>query len=160
MDGKRPSESYTEHVQILMPEHINGAGRLFGGELLSWIDIVAGVTARRHAGRDVTTACVDHLQFIAPAHLNDTILITGTLTWTGRTSMEVRVDTYYESLAGERKPVNRAYFVMVALDENEKPCEVPPLITETDTEKAEWRDAVERGAERLARRELYRPKAQ
>ncbi len=152
MTGKRASESYTEHVQILMPEHINGAGRLFGGELLSWIDIVAGVTARRHSGRDVTTACVDHLQFIAAAHLNDTILITGTLTWTGRTSMEVRVDTYYESLLGERKPVNRAYFVMVALDENEKPCPVPPLIVETEYEKSEWDAAVARGEERRSRR--------
>ncbi len=153
MTGKRAKESYTEHVQILMPEHINGAGRLFGGELLSWIDIVAGVTARRHSGHDVTTACVDHLQFIEAAHLNDTILITGTLTWTGRTSMEVRVDTYYESLTGERKPVNRAYFVMVALDENEKPCPVPPLIVETEYEKSEWDAAVARGLERQKRRE-------
>lgn len=145
-------DSYTEQVQILMPEHINGASRLFGGRLLSWIDVVAGVTARRHSGRDVTTACVDHLQFLAPAHMNDTILITGRITWTGRTSMEVRVDTYTETPGGDRIPVNRAYFVMVALDENEKPAPVPELLIENEEDRREWEDACNRKKARAQRR--------
>ncbi|MBQ3078495.1 MAG: acyl-CoA thioesterase [Clostridia bacterium] len=135
-----------------MPEHINGSGRLFGGRLISWIDVVAGVTARRHSGRDVTTACVDHLTFLGPAHVNDIVLITGRITWTGRTSMEVRVDTFTES-GGVRAHVNRAYLVMVALDENEKPVPVPMLEIETDEDRRIWNEAMERKEERARRRE-------
>lgn len=148
---KRWQDSYTEQVQILMPEHINGANRLFGGRLLSWIDVVAAVTARRHSGFDVTTACVDHLQFLAPAHMNDTVLLTGRITWTGRTSMEVRVDTYTES-KGVRTHVNRAYLVMVAIDENENPAPVPKLFVETEEDKIEWQAAEIRKQERSKKR--------
>ncbi|MFQ8841269.1 MAG: hypothetical protein ACLR8P_10535 [Clostridium fessum] len=58
--------------------------------------------------------------------------------------MEVRVDTFVESLSGARKLVNTAYVVMVALDENEHPMEVPGLLVETDEEKAEWEAGVKR----------------
>lgn len=148
---KRWQDSYTEQVQILMPEHINGANRLFGGKLLAWIDVVAAVTARRHSGCDVTTACVDHLQFLAPAHINDTVLLTGRITWTGRTSMEVRVDTYTET-RGVRKHVNRAYLVMVAIDENENPVPVPKLLPETEEDRLEWQAAIGRKEERVKKR--------
>lgn len=82
---KRVSESRTEQVQILTQGVLNGYGRLFGGKLMEWIDIVAAVTARRHCGRNVTTAAVDNLEFSAPAYANDTIVLVGTLTYTGRT---------------------------------------------------------------------------
>ena len=52
--------------------------------------------------------------------------------------MEVRVDTYVESLDGIRRPINRAYLTLVAVDANGKPQEVPKLILETESEKAEW----------------------
>lgn len=148
---KRWQDSYTEQVHILMPEHINGSGRLFGGRLISWIDVVAGVTARRHSGMDVTTACVDHLTFLGPAHVNDLVLITGRITWTGRTSMEVRVDTFTES-KGVRTHVNRAYLVMVALDENEKPAKVPELLIDTEEDEKIWNEALLRKEERTKRR--------
>lgn len=149
--NKRWQDSYTEQVQILMPEHINGANRLFGGKLLAWIDVVAAVTARRHSGYDVTTACIDHLKFLAPAHINDTVLLTGRITWTGRTSMEVRVDTYTES-GDVRKLVNRAYLVMVAIDKDEKPVPVPGLMIETEEDRREWEMAEIRKQERTKKR--------
>ncbi len=93
---KRSADSLTHHVQIVLPGDLNGYGRLFGGRLMQWIDIVAGVVARRHAGREVTTASVDHLDFQAAAYVNDTIALEGRITYVGRTSMEVRVDTYVE----------------------------------------------------------------
>ena len=135
---KRVSDSMTSQVQIIMPEHINGYHRLFGGQLVEWIDVVAGVVARRHSNRNVTTAFIDHLHFKAPAYANDTVVIKGRITYVGRTSMEVRVDTFVESLNGERKLVNRAYLVTVALDDDEKPVEVPKLILETPEDEAEW----------------------
>ena len=74
---KKVSESKTEQIQILMPQHINGYKRLFGGVLMEWIDVVAGVVARRHANSEVTTASVDNLQFKSPAYVNSTIILSG-----------------------------------------------------------------------------------
>ena len=135
---KRISESVTEQIQIVMPGDANGNGRLFGGRLAAWIDVVAAVVARRHSGREVTTVSIDNLHFKAPAYVNDTIVLTGRVTHAGNTSMEVRVEAYAENLRGERCMINRAYVVMVALDENEKPTPVPGLILETDEDKEEW----------------------
>ena len=116
MIKKRVSESRTEQVQILTQREMNGYGRLFGGQQMVWIDIVAAVTARRHCGKNVTTAAIDSLEFAAPAYANDTLVLVGTVTYTGRTSMEVCVKTYIERLGGQRKLVNKAYVIMVALD--------------------------------------------
>ena len=142
--GKRVSESRTEQVQILTQGVLNGYGRLFGGKLMEWIDIVAAVTARRHCNRNVTTASVDSLEFTAPAYANDTIVLVGTVTYTGRTSMEVCVKTYIEKLSGQRKLINRAYLIMVALDENETPVEVPELICETEEQEREFLEGKHR----------------
>ena len=105
---KRVEESQTEQTHLLMPQHINGSGRLFGGQLLAWIDETAGIVGRRHSGRDVVTAAIDNLQFKAGAYRNEIIVLIGRVTYTGRTSMEVRVDTYVESPDGMRRPINRA----------------------------------------------------
>lgn len=147
---RRARDSYTEQVQIIMPQHVNGAQRLFGGQLMAWIDVVAGVAARRHSGRTVTTASVDELSFLNPANLDDMVVLAARVTYVGRTSMEVRVDTYVERPDGRRDPVNRAYLVLVALDESGKPTEVPDLAVETEEERAEWADGERR---RLLRKE-------
>ncbi|HBU13168.1 MAG TPA: acyl-CoA thioesterase [Clostridiales bacterium] len=150
--SKTVKESRTEQVHILMPGDINGSGRLFGGALMQWIDIVAAVVARRHSGLDVTTACVDDLVFHAPAYKNDTILLVGALACVGRSSMEVRVETYVEALTGTRKLVNRAYVTMVAVDGHGKPRQVPGLVLETDSERAEWAEGEKRLLARRKRR--------
>lgn len=150
---KRVKDSYSEQVQVLTQANINGYNRLFGGQLMEWIDVVAAVVARRHSGHNVTTAVVDTLTFQAPAHANNTIIICGYVTYVRRTSMEVCVKTYVENLSGTRKLINTAYLVMVALDENENPTEVPRLILETEEEKAEWEAAEKRAALRKQRRQ-------
>lgn len=149
---KRVSESKTELVQIILFEHLNGYNRLFGGKLVEWIDVVAAVVARRHSNRNVTTAAIENLQFKEPAYINDTVVLQGRITYTGRTSMEVRVDTFVEKLNGEKTLINRAYLVLVALDENEKPVQVPQLILETDEDKEEWQAAIRRNELRKQRR--------
>lgn len=146
--NKRVSESKTLHTEIVMSSHVNGAGRLFGGLLMQWIDVVAAVVARRHSQMDVITASISSLEFKAPAHLNDTIELVGQIVYAGRTSMEVRVDTYVESLSRRRTHVNRAYLTMVALDENGRPAPVPALIPETNDDKEEYRAAEVRRSER------------
>ena len=152
MEPKRISDSITEQVQILMPSHINGVDRLFGGQLVQWIDVVAAVVARRHSGYNVTTAAIDNLQFKAGAFINNTLVLIGRITYVGKTSMEVRVDTYVEDLSGIRKVVNRAYLVMVAIDDKGMPTRVPPLVIESESERAEWEAGKKRHTLRHKRR--------
>ena len=124
---KSKKDSYTEQVQILTQSNMNGFGRLFGGQLMEWIDIVAAVTARRHSQRNVTTVLVDSLEFKHPARVNDTLFLTGQIEKVGNSSMDIAVNTYIEYLSGERKLINKARLVMVALDENDRPTPVPRL---------------------------------
>ena len=141
---KKISDSYTAQVQILTQANLNGYNRLFGGQLMSWMDIVAGVAARRHSERNVTTVSVDNLVFKAPARANDTLEITGQVCYVGRTSMDICVRVYLEELNGRRTLINEAHFTMVALDEQENPTVVPGLILETEEQKAEWEEAKAR----------------
>lgn len=141
---KRVRDSYSEQVHVLTQANMNGYNRLFGGQLMQWIDIVAAVVARRHSGHNVTTAVVDKLTFKAPAYANDTVIVCGYITYVKRTSMEVCIKSYVENLNGDRQLINKAYLVMVALDENECPTEVPRLILETDEERENWEAAKKR----------------
>ena len=134
---KTPSQTYTEQVNLVKDSELNGSRRLFGGILLSWIDITAAIVARRHAERNVTTVAIDDLHFIAPAHANDLVVLCGKMTYVGRTSMEITVESYVERLDGPRTLINRAHVVMVALGPDDRPCEVPGLEPETDEERAE-----------------------
>lgn len=143
----------TTSVQIVLPQHCNGykKPRLFGGQIMSWIDVVGAVAARRYTHSAVTTVCVDNLNFLSPAYLNDTIVQEAVVTWTGRTSLEVRVDSYVEQLDGTRNRVNRAYMVFVALDDADQPVPVPPFEPATDAERREYEAALERRRIRLGR---------
>jgi len=142
----------TEQQYILRPAHINPYGRLFGAQLLKWIDEVAGIVAVRHCNAIVTTAAIDHLEFKDPAYSGQMVVLLGQITYVGRTSMEVRVDTYTEALDGTRKMINRAYLTMVAIDEQGQAIEVPTLILETDEQRAEHEAAIKRKELRKQRR--------
>ena len=144
MQPKTVDQSRAETVHIVRPNHLNGANRLFGGILMQWIDEVAGIVAKRHSMCNVTTASVDNLTFLHGAYQNDMIVIKGKVTWVGSTSMEVCVDTYVETLDGQRDRINNAHFMMVALDENNKPVKVPGLILQTEDEKLAWAHGEER----------------
>ena len=142
--AKTVDESRVETVHIVRPNHLNGANRLFGGILMQWIDEVAGIVAKRHCMHNVTTASVDNLTFLHGAYQNDMVVIKGKLTWVGNSSMEVCVDTYVESLNGERHRINNAHFMMVALDESGKPAAVPRLLLQTEDEHLAWAHGEER----------------
>ena len=115
-------------------------------------DEVAGIVAKRHSMSNVTTASVDNLTFLHGAYQNDMIVIRGKLTWVGTSSMEVCVDTYVETLDGQRDRINNAHFMMVALDENNKPVPVPKLILQTEDEHLAWAHGEERRRIRNQRR--------
>ena len=152
MISKTVDDSRVETVHLVRPTHLNGANRLFGGILMQWIDEVAGIVAKRHSMSNVTTASVDNLTFLSGAYQNDMIVIKGKLTWVGNTSMEVCVDTYVETPTGQRTRINNAHFMMVALDENDKPKQVPKLILQTEDEHLAWSHGEERRRIRNQRR--------
>ena len=152
MVSKTVEDSRVETVHLVRPTHLNGANRLFGGILMQWIDEVAGIVAKRHSMSNVTTASVDNLTFLRGAYQNDMVVIKGKLTWVGSTSMEVCVDTYVETPNGQRTRINNAHFMMVALDENDKPAPVPKLILQTDDERLAWAHGEERRRIRNQRR--------
>mgnify|MGYP000807525343 CR=1 FL=1 len=153
MSEKHVEDSLTEQTYLVMHRHINGYGRLFGGQLLAWIDELAGIVAKRHCVSEVTTACIDQLNFKHPVLLNETLVMIGRITYVGKTSMEVRIDSYVEDLNGMRRMINRAYVVMVAIDiESGKSKTVPRLIVETESQRAEWEGGKRRTELRKQRR--------
>lgn len=150
---KRVEDSMAEQSHLLMPRCMNAAGYLFGGQLLAWIDEIAGIVAKRHAETNVVTVAVDNMYFKTGAKLDDTVVLIGRLTYVGRSSMEVRIDSYKEQLDGTRSMINRTYFVMVATDENQRPVEVPGLIREGVTQEIEWEAGKKRAELRKLRRQ-------
>ena len=150
---KKAEESLTEQQYLICPCHINSYGRLFGGQLLKWIDELAGIVAIRHCGATVTTAAIDNLQFKAPAYAGDLVVLRGMVTCVGRTSMEIRVDTYREALDGKRQMINRAYIDMVCINSEGQPMEVPELDIETQEQKLEFEAALKRKQMRKQRRQ-------
>ena len=144
IEAKTVDDSRVETVHLVMPAHLNGANRLFGGILMQWIDEVAGIVAKRHSMCNVTTASVDNLTFLNGAYNGDMVVIKGKMTWVGSSSMEVCVDTYVESRQGDRERINNAHFMMVALDDNDRPVRVPRLTLLTEDEKLAWSHGEER----------------
>lgn len=155
--SKTVSMSRAEQVHIITPADVNASYTLFGGMLMQWIDIVAGVVARRHSGCEVRTAAVDRLDFIAPAYINDIVTIAGRVTFVGTTSMEICVDTFVERMScpDERLHVNRALLTMVAVDKDGKPVPVPQLMPETEAEKLDYEAGMNRRALRKRTQQFY-----
>ena len=153
--SKPVSVSKVQQIQVVMPQHGNNAGRLFGGQLMAWIDLVGGVVAFRHCERRCTTASVDYLSFDKPIYVKSLIVLEGCITYVGNTSMEVRVDTYIEKPECTYEMTNRAYLTYVSLDENRRPKRVPRLELQTDEERREWEAGVKREILRKQRREHH-----
>lgn len=150
---KTVEESKVEQVHLIMQQHLNAGGRLFGGMLMSWLDEVAGIVAMRHGGISrITTAAFDNLQFREPVYKGEILVLVGYVTYVGNTSMEVEIDSYVERPDGMRHLVNRAFAVMVAVDENEKPVRVPGLDIRTEAEKGRYEAALLRREMRKKRR--------
>ena len=144
VESRKVSDSRVETVHIVRPNHLNAAGRLFGGMLMQWIDEVAALVAKRHTHTNVTTASVDNLSFFKGAYPGDSVVILGQLVYVGRTSMDIKVDSYVESMDGTRTLINHAYLTVVALDQNDHPIPVPRLELTTEDEAVEWEEAKRR----------------
>ena len=152
---KTRAASATVTTHLLRHEDINGSNRLFGGRLMEWIDDAAGTAAIRHCGIYVTTACVDTLEFRSPAFLGDIVVIEAEVTYVGKSSLEVRVNSYVEDPAsGTRALINRAFLTEVCVDDDGRPCVVPYGLALTKAEEfVDWEDALFRKEVHTTRRE-------
>ena len=126
---------------------------MLGGKLMHLMDIAGSLAASRHARAFVVTASFDHMNFLAPVHIGQLVVLHSSVNRVFRTSMEVGVKAFVEDLrTGERRHVSSAYLTFVALDENRKPIPVPAIVPETEEEKRRYEQAAERRAYRLATR--------
>ncbi|PJZ71350.1 acyl-CoA thioesterase [Leptospira perolatii] len=140
---KTPKESAVETRHIVMPDHVNHYGTLFGGVLMSWIDLIAVMVAQRHCGKEAVTASVDRLNFLQPIHIGDHVVLRASVNYVGRSSMEVGVQASKENpYTGTVVRATTAYLTFVALDENKKPCEIPKLKPETELEHRRFANAL------------------
>ncbi|NLI58862.1 MAG: acyl-CoA thioesterase [Clostridium sp.] len=153
LKGKTASQSEIEMTQLVLPNDTNILGNLLGGQLMHWIDIAGALAASRHSNKVVATVALDSLDFRHPVRLGEMVILKARLTWVGRTSMEVSVEVYAENMkTGNAILTNKAFISFVALDDDGKPTEVPPLILETEEEKRINKEAEKRREYRLKRR--------
>ena len=151
MQGKRVRESSAVMSQLMGPQDTNIAGNVHGGVIMKLIDTVAGVVAVRHARSNAVTASIDRLDFHHPVFVGDLLTLRASLTFVGRTSMEIGVRVETENLfTGERRHTASAYLTYVALDKDGRPMPSPALILETDDEMRRNLEAKTRRETRLA----------
>ncbi len=133
----------------------NLLGNVHGGEVVKLADSTAGAVAQRHSGGPAVTAALDEMVFLEPVHVGDIVRTMGQVNWAGRSSMEVgvRVEAQpWNDPSADGLHVASAYFVFVAIDEEGRPREVPPLVPQTEDDLRRHREAEIRRAHRLARK--------
>ena len=153
--AKTPAESRGELAELMMPQHANILGKVFGGTLLAMVDKAAAVAAIRHASRTCVTAQIDRVTFHSPIEIGELVRCLSMVNWVGRTSLEARVEVVTENpLRSEPKTTNIGYVVYVAIDANGVPTEVPELIYETPEQLQRAEQAKQRQAYRKQQRDL------
>ena len=154
LEGRPVSRSVVQMTELVLPSHTNALGTIFGGVIMSWVDIAAAIAAQRHSSQPVVTASIDALNFVAPVHLGWVVNLRASVNYAGKTSMEIGVRVDAENpITGEKFHTASAYLTFVALGSNGKPRSVPPVITESIDEKRRYKAAEERRKLRLQSRE-------
>jgi acyl-CoA hydrolase len=126
-------------------QHLNPHGRLHGGNLMKWMDEVGADAARGHSDRFCVTAHVDNFSFLRPVMAGERVFIEAVVTRSWSTSIEVGLRAQVLNVAaGSSDLVASAYYVYVALDENQRPTQVVEFVPQTDDEKRRWEDAGRR----------------
>jgi uncharacterized protein (TIGR00369 family) len=158
MNGKKVSESNTFMAIAMNPEDANPYGNVHGGVIMKHVDTAGGAAAIRHARTNCVTASIDRLDFHHPVFIGDLLTLKASINGVGKTSMEAGVRVEAENLrTGEVRHTASAYLTFVALDEEGRPTEVPPLIAETDDEKRRQCEAEVRREFRRDLKEREKP---
>ena len=149
--------SQSEMAEVVLPNDANPLGNLLGGRLMHLIDLAGALACHRHARSYVVTASMDHLDFLAPVHVGDLLILRSSVNRAFNTSMEVGVKVWVENyISGSQRHVSSAYLTFVAVDRHGRPICVPPVIPETEEEKRRYEDAGRRRAARKAEQERKR----
>ena len=148
---RSPASSESMVSELLMPQHVNNLGHVFGGVILSMVDRAAAVAAMRHAGRPCVTVSIDRVDFREPIYSGELVTCCAQVNYVGRTSMEVGVRVEAENLlTGTRRHTNTCYLTFVAIDAKGGPTPVPRLQLETDEERQRFREGERRREVRTA----------
>lgn len=141
--GKTVAESAVDsHTYKVFPNDLNSQDTVFGGLVVSICDRIALVVAERHAGQTCVTAAIDSVHFLAPAKRGDNLIFRAACNRAWHSSMEIGVQVKAEDYrTGEMKHILSAYLTFVALDENQRPIEVPAIIPESVAEKRRFAEA-------------------
>jgi|WetSurMetagenome_2_1015567.scaffolds.fasta_scaffold531163_2 uncharacterized protein (TIGR00369 family) len=153
-DPHTPRTVQASHIQIaqlMEPDHANTQGNVHGGWIMKLADEAGALAAMRHAGHKVVTVAIDRMVFRQPIRIGDLVLLDAEVTYAGRSSMEVEVDVVAENpITRIRTQTNAAYLVYVAIDDQGKPTQIPPLLTQTPDEQARFEAAKSRQQARLS----------
>lgn len=157
MNDSRPSravsESEHETSEIMMPQHANNLGHVFGGVILSMMDRSAAVAAIRHARMTCVTASIDRVDFREPVRLGDLVIMKSSVNFVGKTSMEIGVRVESEEITtGRRRHTNSCYLTFVAVDRDGRPVPIPAIRPETAEQQRRHDAAQERRRRRLEER--------
>jgi acyl-CoA hydrolase len=148
-EGKPVRASQVTMARQMMPDDANPWGAVHGGVVMKMVDEAAGSAAIRHARCRVATVAIDYMSFLHPVHVGDLLTLKSSVNHVGHTSMEVGVRVETENmLSGQRHHTSSAYVVLVALDDNERPIPIPPVIAETPEEGRRMAAAQIRRAQR------------
>lgn len=132
----------------------NSSGDIHGGTVMKLVDEAAGIAAVRHSKRRTVTASMDRMSFLVPIKIGQLVTFTATVNAAWRTSMEVGVRVEAEDpRTGQVRHASTAYLTFVALDDEGRPTNVPPIEPRTATEERRQREAELRRKHRLAERE-------
>jgi len=150
MEPRKASSSLIVMTELVLPNDTNVFGNLMGGRLMYWMDIASALAAQKHCNAPVVTASVDNISFENPIKLGNVVHIEAKVSRAFNSSMEVHMRVWGEDLKQQYKyKSNEAYYTFVALNPNNKPTPVPPLIPETDDEKRLFEGALRRRQIRL-----------
>jgi len=139
---KTSMDSTVETRYIVMPEHANHYGTIFGGIIMSWIDIIAAMVAERHCSHEAVTVSIDKIDFISPIFIGDHVILKASVNYVGNTSMEIGVLVERENPQKQkRQKATSAYLTFVGLDKNKKPVKIPKLKLTSDDEKRRYKNA-------------------
>jgi uncharacterized protein (TIGR00369 family) len=149
-DAKSPADSQVTLHQLMLPEHGNALGNVHGGVIMRVVDETGAICAMRHARAPCVTIAIDSMTFRQPVHLGELLVCSASVTWVGRTSIEVGVNVHAENpVTGAISHTNSAFVVYVALGPDGRPTTVPPLALDDEEAKRHFADGAERQQRRL-----------
>jgi len=152
-------DSQSQMAEVVLPNDTNPLGNLLGGRLMHLIDIAGALAAHRHSRSHVVTASMDHIDFLAPVHIGDLLILKSSVNRAFHTSMEVGVKCWVENyIAGTTRHVASAYLTFVAVDQHGRHHQVPPVVAESDEEKRRFDDAGRRREARMREQERRKSK--